>query len=285
LEVTCYGLANHNDRTRTTLRANLVGTHSQAAQAVFPLNRGLGKLCARHGIPVPPRGYWARVARGHKPKRPPLQLLKDGQPRIIRIERHLKSALGEEPPSQPAPAEVQYERELAHRITVPEDLRVAHPLLRQARRLLHEAKPDDRGMLRPPSGCLHIRVSRAASASHLFQLQHRGPLSRILSQLLEKLAHSNNLTVSSGSRSRLFCLAVRLAGGWRAENKCGIKRGIKATVDTISILFAYIYKNIVAERVGFEPTCPCGQDAFEAPPLRPLRYLSAEEISAANTPW
>jgi hypothetical protein len=30
----------------------------------------------------------------------------------------------------------------------------------------------------------------------------------------------------------------------------------------------------VAERVGFEPTCPCGQDAFEAPPLRPLRYLS-----------
>src|SRR5215510_7572532 len=31
----------------------------------------------------------------------------------------------------------------------------------------------------------------------------------------------------------------------------------------------------VAERVGFEPTCPFGQDAFEAPPLRPLRYLSA----------
>ena len=31
----------------------------------------------------------------------------------------------------------------------------------------------------------------------------------------------------------------------------------------------------LAERVGFEPTCPCGQDAFEAPPLRPLRYLSA----------
>ena len=30
----------------------------------------------------------------------------------------------------------------------------------------------------------------------------------------------------------------------------------------------------MAERVGFEPTCPFGQDAFEAPPLRPLRYLS-----------
>src|SRR6188508_2013361 len=33
-------------------------------------------------------------------------------------------------------------------------------------------------------------------------------------------------------------------------------------------------KQFLAERVGFEPTCPCGQDAFEAPPLRPLRYLS-----------
>ena len=35
-----------------------------------------------------------------------------------------------------------------------------------------------------------------------------------------------------------------------------------------------ILKADLAERVGFEPTCPCGQDAFEAPPLRPLRYLS-----------
>ena len=32
----------------------------------------------------------------------------------------------------------------------------------------------------------------------------------------------------------------------------------------------------MAERVGFEPTCRFWrQDAFEAPPLRPLRYLSA----------
>ena len=28
--------------------------------------RGLGKLCERNGIPVPPRGYWARKAAGQK---------------------------------------------------------------------------------------------------------------------------------------------------------------------------------------------------------------------------
>jgi len=32
--------------------------------------RGLGKLCERHGIPVPPRGYWARKAAGQKVVRP-----------------------------------------------------------------------------------------------------------------------------------------------------------------------------------------------------------------------
>ena len=43
----------------------------------------------------------------------------------------------------------------------------------------------------------------------------------------------------------------------------------------------------MAERVGFEPTCPCGQDAFEAPPLRPLRYLSVFTtlaVSFADSP-
>jgi hypothetical protein len=39
----------------------------------------------------------------------------------------------------------------------------------------------------------------------------------------------------------------------------------------------------MAERVGFEPTCPCGQDAFEAPPLRPLRYLSVRPHCVKRT--
>src|SRR5262245_9570679 len=39
----------------------------------------------------------------------------------------------------------------------------------------------------------------------------------------------------------------------------------------------------MAERVGFEPTCPCGQDAFEAPPLRPLRYLSVDDVRVKRT--
>ena len=32
----------------------------------------LGKTCRRLQIPVPPRGYWARIRTGQKVKRPPL---------------------------------------------------------------------------------------------------------------------------------------------------------------------------------------------------------------------
>lgn len=35
-------------------------------------DRGLAKLCERHGIPVPPRGYWAKKKAGQKVTRPPL---------------------------------------------------------------------------------------------------------------------------------------------------------------------------------------------------------------------
>ena len=32
----------------------------------------LGKLCRRLQVPKPPRGYWARVASGKTPRKPPL---------------------------------------------------------------------------------------------------------------------------------------------------------------------------------------------------------------------
>mgnify|MGYP007056508675 CR=1 FL=1 len=32
--------------------------------------------------------------------------------------------------------------------------------------------------------------------------------------------------------------------------------------------------DFLAETVGFEPTCPCGQPDFESSSLRPLRYVS-----------
>lgn len=41
-----------------------------AAQYVIS-NVGLAKICARHNIPIPPRGYWAK-AEASRPPRPAL---------------------------------------------------------------------------------------------------------------------------------------------------------------------------------------------------------------------
>lgn len=44
----------------------------------------LGKLCQRLQVPKPPRGYWAKIAAGRKPRQPPLQAYR------AEIEKRLK---------------------------------------------------------------------------------------------------------------------------------------------------------------------------------------------------
>jgi hypothetical protein len=44
----------------------------------------LAKTCGRHGIPVPSRGYWAKIQAGKKALRRPLPPRDVGMPEIIR---------------------------------------------------------------------------------------------------------------------------------------------------------------------------------------------------------
>jgi len=41
--------------------------------------RGLARACKRLRVPVPPRGYWARVKAGQQVRRPTLPALPSGQ--------------------------------------------------------------------------------------------------------------------------------------------------------------------------------------------------------------
>jgi hypothetical protein len=50
-------------------------------------DRGMGKVCARFEIPVPPRGYWQRLATGQRLKKTPLPRLKTKLPSKIQIRR------------------------------------------------------------------------------------------------------------------------------------------------------------------------------------------------------
>jgi hypothetical protein len=53
-------------------------------------DRGLAKLCDRHGIPVPPRGYWARKKAGKAAVRTPLIEIGNSTPADdrIRVSKH-----------------------------------------------------------------------------------------------------------------------------------------------------------------------------------------------------
>ncbi len=44
---------------------------------------GLAKLCRRHGIPVPERGYWARLAHGKRVKPSGRRAMGSGAKRMV----------------------------------------------------------------------------------------------------------------------------------------------------------------------------------------------------------
>ncbi len=61
--------------------------------------RGLAKACKRAGVPVPPRGYWARLQHGQRPRKPPLPNIPGGD--LVQIMVRLPKPRKEEEPPQP----------------------------------------------------------------------------------------------------------------------------------------------------------------------------------------
>lgn len=72
---------------------------------------GLAKACQKAGIPVPERGYWAKLQAGKPVKHPPLQPTPDGQPDTVTITppgpRYVK-------PSKPETVQAKIDAELNH---------------------------------------------------------------------------------------------------------------------------------------------------------------------------
>jgi hypothetical protein len=77
---------------------------------------GFAKLCRRHRVPVPRRGYWARLQAGQAPKRTALPTAKEPKLNTVEIYPH------ERPLAQPAEMEAQ---EIPN-IAVADDRPLAH---------------------------------------------------------------------------------------------------------------------------------------------------------------
>jgi len=114
----------------------------------------LAKICRRHDIPRPPRGYWARKQSGQKVPRTPLPKRKDGPIKIY--VRPFDSREQDTADNKDIP-----ERRAIPNIVVPEVLKDPHPLIKTLSEILASCKPDRAGILVPSvDHCLNIRVSR-----------------------------------------------------------------------------------------------------------------------------
>lgn len=122
--------------------------------------RGLGKLCERHDIPVPPRGWWAKKAAGHRVKQTPLPPVTYGMAAKLTFAgpESLDTPSAPEPEDHPL---VLNERQPEKKIEVPEDLPLTQPLVLKTQRLLNRGKRDSGGLIPAPAGGLHIHTSRA----------------------------------------------------------------------------------------------------------------------------
>src|SRR5581483_817385 len=94
-----------------------------AAQELGISDVRLAKICKRLDVPRPYRGYWARLESGHKPRIPPLPAAKKDTPETESIP--------------------------ANQIVVADDLRSAHPLVRETRKRLERKWVDPYGRIYP----------------------------------------------------------------------------------------------------------------------------------------
>jgi hypothetical protein len=136
--------------TREDLYTRVWSTPMQKLAAEFGLSDvGLAKICKKHKIPRPSRGYWAKVERGKKVDQWPLVPVNDESLRCIRLrnsepttERKAQPPLAADPAIE---ALIAVELATENRIQALTDLRGADPLITATREALSTREGDEYG--------------------------------------------------------------------------------------------------------------------------------------------
>ena len=133
---------------------------TKLAQRYGMSDRGLAKICTRMGIPVPGRGYWARVQSGQVPLRAKLPKIKARQKAVVNLNKR-GHILEETKELQDVAGYIESEAHPDNKIVVPDELIDPLPLVEKTAKSLRAAGADDHGMVRPRAKrCLDIRVGK-----------------------------------------------------------------------------------------------------------------------------
>jgi hypothetical protein len=150
------------DINRTDLYERVWSTPMVHLASEFGIsNTGLSKICKRHNIPTPPKGYRAKAAAGHKVKKKPLPSQQvDGDRIVIRsqgtsIEGMKKASL----PEEFEKAILDTQEKLS--VLEPEELPSSpHPLIKGAEKAFKKNSTSYTGTLEPREReSLNIRVT------------------------------------------------------------------------------------------------------------------------------
>lgn len=104
---------------------------------------GLAKLCRRHEIPLPGRGYWARIQFGQKPEKSALPPASDPSLDAITIHRSEPKSRGNPRPTW---------GEDIPTILVAADRQITHSLVNRIERSISRKRTDERGFLLTNAG-------------------------------------------------------------------------------------------------------------------------------------
>lgn len=140
----------------------------------------LAKTCRRLDVPLPGRGYWAKLRAGNAPARPALPPLPVGKSRTIAAAARGSAA------GIPFAAPKERGGTRPAKIVVPETLKRPHPLVTETRDLLKGPGPRNDFVFVGDKTCLDIFVSRGARSRAL----------RIMDALLKALeGHGHRLDI------------------------------------------------------------------------------------------
>ncbi len=126
---------------------------------------GLGKTCARHGIPKPPRGYWARLQSGQRVEQQPLSRQAEGDAERITIHS-TSSRISEAARQVLSEANIKAEQPAA-----PFPVVGLHKSIKLTALTLRKSKPSHDGLVRALDEGMHgIIVSPAQVERAVFVL-------------------------------------------------------------------------------------------------------------------
>ncbi len=117
----------------------------------------IGKICKKHSIPKPYRGYWPRFRRGWKPSRTPLKELTD--PRLQSVSITIREKNDREVSDPTLKTRITLERSARNIIRVKKHLNAPHESIEHTRAAIKLARPDKYGLLYPAGPhCLDVNV-------------------------------------------------------------------------------------------------------------------------------